>query len=372
MVNMDTNTAASDVAQECPVNSHNEWDPLEEVILGTPVGSHFAGWRTINEVTVPPGVWDEIETLMGGPGAPYPEEMVQAALKAVHELERIFVGEGVTVRHVDTANYAAPFSSPTWQVTTGFSAANPRDPFMVIGNEILETPMADRSRYFEAWAYRSLFKEYLRAGARWTAAPKPMLLDDLYNEAYERPAKGQSARFVLTEFEPVFDAADFVRCGRDIFGQLSNVTNEFGVLWLQHHLGDDYRIHLIQNESSEAIHIDTTFMPLAPGKVLINPEYVDVNKLPPILKSWDVLVAPDPIPSPSALNLVSDWISINVLMLDEERVIIEKDQTNLIAKLKDWGFKPITIDFDAYYPFLGGIHCATLDIRRRGTLQSYF
>lgn len=355
-----------------PVNSWNEWDPLEEVILGTPVGSYFAAWRTINEVTVPPGEWVAAEAALGGAGHPYPAEMIDAALRAVQELDRILVGEGVTVRHVGTANYGAPFGTPDWQVTSGFSATNPRDPFMVIGDEIIETPMADRSRYFEAWAYRPLFKEYLRAGARWTAAPKPTLQDDLYDAHYERPAEGEKARFILTEFEPVFDAADFVRCGRDIFGQLSNVTNEFGVLWLQRHLGDEFRIHLIENESSEAIHIDTTFMPLAPGKVLVNPHYVNVDRLPPILNSWDILISPDPVPFPSPLKLVSDWISINVLMLDEERVIVEEAQEPLIAQLKAWGFKPIPVDFDAYYPFLGGIHCATLDIRRRGALQSYF
>ena len=32
------------------------------------------------------------------------------------------------------------------------------------------------------------------------------------------------------------------------------------------------------------MHIDTTFVPLAPGKVLVNPDFIDVDRLPPILK----------------------------------------------------------------------------------------
>ena len=39
-------------------------------------------------------------------------------------------------------------------------------------------------------------------------------------------------------------------------------------------------------------------MHLAPGKVLVNPEFVDVARLPKVLKSWDVLVAPEPDPGP--------------------------------------------------------------------------
>jgi glycine amidinotransferase len=58
-------------------------------------------------------------------------------------------------------------------------------------------------------------------------------------------------------------------------------------------------------------------------------------------------------------------------MLDEKRVIVERTQVSLIKALRDWGFQPIPSPFLSYAPFGGSFHCATLDIRRRGTLQSY-
>ncbi len=356
----------------CPVNSHNEWDPLEEVIIGTVEGAMFPAWNIINVATVPPGMWLEMEKRLGGGGNRYPKEMVEAARKELKNFVSILESEGVIVRCVDERDYATPFSTPDWQVSSGFCAANPRDPFLVIGSEIIETPMADRSRYFEAFAYRSLFKEYFKKGAKWTAAPKPQLPDTLYDMNYTRPVSDEELRFVISEFEPVFDAADFVRCGRDIFCQESNVTNKFGIEWLGRHLGGDYRIHTIRNRCPEAIHIDTTFMPLAPGKVLVNPEYVDMENLPDILKSWEFLIAPPPPPLSDPLCGMSEWSGVNVLMLDEERIIIEKRQEPLIKALKEWGFKLITCSFEKYYPFLGSFHCSTLDIRRRGKLQSYF
>lgn len=361
-------------ALACPVNSHNEWDPLEEVIIGNPFGAMFPAWNVINVATVPPGDWLRMEARlgMGKEGVAYPPAMIQAAQRELNGLIHILEAEGVTVRRIDQADYSAGFGTPNWRVTSGFCGANPRDPFLIIGNEIIETPMADRSRYFEAWAYRTLFKEYFKAGAKWSAAPKPQLLDALYDMNYRVPEPDEPMRYVVSEFEPVFDAADFVRCGRDIFCQESNVTNRFGVEWLQRHLGDGYRIHTIVNRSPEAIHIDTTFMPLAPGKVLVNPAYVDLDRLPPVLKSWDLLIAPEPPVPTDPLSGVSEWIGVNVLMLDEERVIVEKRQEPLIKALRQWGFKPIPIPFENYYPLLGSIHCATLDIRRRGELKSYF
>ena len=67
------------------------------------------------------------------------------------------------------------------------------------------------------WAYRSLFKEYLKGGAKWVSAPKPQLLDALYDMDFKPSEYGdEEMRYVVTEFEPVFDAADFVRCGQAI------------------------------------------------------------------------------------------------------------------------------------------------------------
>ncbi|NES98858.1 MAG: amidinotransferase, partial [Desertifilum sp. SIO1I2] len=191
---------------------------------------------------------------------------------------------------------------------------------------------------------------------------------------YKTPAIGEEMRYVITEFEPTFDAADFVRFGRDIFVQKSHVTNSLGIEWVRRHLGDEYRVHEVQSLCPQALHIDTTLVPLAPGKVLVNPLFIDVDNLPDYFKSWDILLAPKPNRTPMALydtKVISQWVNMNVLSLDEERVIVEKSQESMIQALKDWGFKPIPCEFESYYPFMGSFHCATLDVRRRGKLRSY-
>ena len=96
----------------------------------------------------------------------------------------------------------------------------------MIGDEIIESPMAWRSRFFEYIAYRPLIKEYFKQGAKWTTAPKPQMSDDLYDLDYpdeNRDSLCNEGRFITTEFEPCFDAADFTRAGKDIFVQRSQV-----------------------------------------------------------------------------------------------------------------------------------------------------
>ena len=53
---------------------------------------------------------------------------------------------------------------------------------MVIGNEIIESPMAWRSRFFEYRAYRKLMTEYFKKGAIITTAPKPLMTEELYDQ----------------------------------------------------------------------------------------------------------------------------------------------------------------------------------------------
>ncbi|HEY0754738.1 MAG TPA: hypothetical protein VGD98_12310 [Ktedonobacteraceae bacterium] len=355
------------------MNSFNEWDPLEEVIVGRVDDAMVPSWDVIDVATLPNNSVEIFDQLIGTRGRPYSAELVQAAQTCLKNLIHILEAEGVKVRRPDPMNFAAPFSTPAWNVDNGLHAANPRDVFLVIGDEIIEAPMVDRGRYFETWPYRSLLKEYLRGGARWTAAPKPQLLDAQYDWAYRMPEDHEAMRYVITEFEPVFDAADFIRCGRDIFVQKSHVTNDLGITWLSRHLGETYRIHEIETTYRQAMHIDTSFMPLAPGKVLVNPEFVPIERLPEILRSWDILVCPQPVLTrKNSQGYVSKWGCVNVLMLDEKRILVEKAQEPLIKSLKDWGFEPIPLSFEDYYFFGGSFHCCTLDVRRKGGLQSYF
>ena len=359
------------VQAKIPVNSYNEWDPLEEVIVGRLEGATIPSGHISVLSNLPP-LAAKVFRLAGG--FRYPNWMVRLAQRELDQFIHILEGEGIKVRRPDIVDFVRPYRLPHWS-SRGFSTACPRDILLIIGNEIIETPTCWRSRYFEAGAYRSLLKEYFLKGARWTAAPKPELTDQLFDYNYRIPKPKKPLRFVVNEFEPVFDAADFVRCGRDLFVTRSNVTNKMGIEWLRRHLGSGFRIHELEIRSRQPMHINSTFMPLAPGKVLVNPEYLDVERLPPILKTWDVLVAPRPDPVEgimTRISMCSPWTSINVLMLDERRVVVDNSQVTLIRALKDWGFMPIPCPFLSYGPFGGSFHCAALDVRRRGNLQSYF
>jgi glycine amidinotransferase len=360
---------SEDASAASAVNSYDEWGLLEEVIVGRLEGATIPPNHPAVTFNVPKAV-GRIYRFVGG--FRYPRLLTAPARRELDEFIHVLQAEGVRVRRPDPLDFSKAARTPFWK-STGFCISCPRDGFLVVGDEIIETPMAWRSRFFEPWCYQRLFREYFEAGARWTAAPKPMLRDSLFDDHYQTPGKGEPVDYVINESEVVFDAADFVRCGRDLFVTKSNVTNDAGIRWLRRHLRADYSVHEIESRCRQPMHIDSSFMPLAPGKLLINPEYIDQSRLPDMFKTWDVLVAPKPDPVRGVIaSMCSDWISLNMLMLDEKRVICEKTQPSMLKALKDWGFEPIPLEFLHFAPFGGSFHCATLDVRRQGSLDSYF
>lgn len=352
------------------VFSCNEWDPLEEVI----VGSVKNAAKMAYEPSLAPFYPMKKRNFQGTLVSQYD---IDCAEEQLDTLAAILRENGVVVRRPDENRYDYPISTPDFSIRFQNSSACPRDVLLVLGDEIIEAPMAQRARYFEYRAYRTLLKEYFNQGAKWTVAPKPLMSDELYAKSYDPEDGLFDAKYhnSLTEFEPCFDAATFVRCGKDIFYQPDAVTNEFGAHWLERHLEGKFRFHKITFEDAHPEHLDTTLVPIRPGLVLVNPERPCTNDgLRLFLENdWKILEAPPSPRNPLGYTPeVSNWISMNILCLDPQTVIVEEGEARMIEFMKGLGYKVITCPFEKVYKFGGGFHCCTADIRRRGTIKSYF
>jgi glycine amidinotransferase len=350
------------------VSSHNEWDPLEEVIIGVIDHAAVPDWTVEVEATMPAA---NCAFFTNNAGGSFPAEHIEAASDELDTFAAVVGSFGVTVLRPDLVDYRRPFSTPNWSTQGGLYGAMPRDLLLIIGDLIIESPMAWRSRYFEADAYRPLLMNYFKTGARWISAPRPQLKDDGYREDYDPETPYLTKGYVTVENEPLFDAADFIRCGRDIFVQRSHVTNELGIEWVRRHVPREYQVHTIEVTDSAPMHIDATFMPLAPGKLLLNRKRM--GTLPSQFASWDVRYAPEPtIPQDHLLYMSSGWLTMNVFMLNPETVVVEAEEWPLIKLFEDWGLNVVRVPFRNVMRFGGCFHCVTADVRRVGSLKSYF
>lgn len=342
------------------VRTHNEWDPLEEVIVGTAAFAQLPkdlGMDALSQAS--PDLYSDMTA------AAFPEWIIEETEEDlsifVAELEKL----GIRVRRPDALEYTETIKTPLWESGWYFPYC-PRDVLLSIGDTIIETPNVFRSRYFEPWAYKKILVEYLESGARWLSAPRPTLADNEYDLA----SRGNSA---IKNVEPLFDAANVIKAGRDVFYLVSDSGNELGLTWLRSTLGPDYRVHACRGLYSSA-HIDTTLVLLRPGLALANPDRVHADNLPEPLRSWQVLYAPEMAePRYSDLTpMASKWFGMNTLMLSPELAVVDQHQTALIEQLERVGIDVLPLRLRHGRELGGGFHCVTLDVRRTGELESYF
>lgn len=368
--------------QALRVNSWNEWDPLRHVLVGRARG-------TMVQAPEPGVVRDFPDGGFPYPAyGPIPDELVAAADQQLDDFAAMLEGRGIRVSRPEPLDFSQPLATPDWRQASMFGCMPPRDVLLPVGPEILEASMCYRSRFFEYLCYRPVLERLFAAdeGMRWESGPKPRLTEASYHagfwDAYDDLPRAEQLRrvaaneLVLTEAEPLFDAADVARCGRDLFVQLSLVTNRSGYRWLKRHFRD-HRVHAVTFASTHPLHIDATWVPLRPGLVLhrpvepADPELVAYHER----NDWEIIAAAPPSQrweDLSPLSFCSPWLAINVLSLDPTTVCVEAREHALAEQLAGYGFEVVPVDFGAVGPFGGGLHCATVDIERDGDCEDYF
>ncbi len=344
----------------CPVNVHNEWDPLEEIIVGVP---DFARVPRPGPDLFAVEYHEHHASPERIPSGPYDAKVIEETREDLAVLVETLERLGVRVRRPEATDLGRVFGSPEWKSDGEYNYC-PRDVLLPIGNTIIETPMPLRSRFFEPFAYKELLLEYFEQGAGWISAPKPRLPDGTWNLPGEGP--------VLADEEPLFDAANVVRAGRDILYLVSCSGNRKGGRWLSRTLGSEYRVHLLEGVY-EGTHIDTTVTLLGPGKVMLNPSRIRADDLPEVFRSWDVLWAPEMIDTGTTWPYAraSIWSGMNFFMVHPGLAVVNRAQVPLIRMLERNGIDTALVDLRHCRTLSGGLHCVTLDIRRRGGLESY-
>lgn len=362
------------------VNSHNEWDPLEEVIVGDGFPENIPTLDYSFRLFFHDNLWEYKDYQFGDDFVD--KRHVQEHKEDIEQFVKLLESFDVKVRRPKTPKKIHKTRSPVWESTI-HPALNVRDMAMVVGDRIIETPPTLRYRYFENQLLSHLFLEYFNTGASWIQAPKPVMTDNSFDTSYVDDTTGAKMyyerirsrdHYMDCGHEIMFDAANCVRMGEHILMNVSNNNQKLGADWLRRTLGDTYTVWTAPLTDS---HIDSTFLPLKPGVGLIMREDVR-EKLPVELQKWELIYIPLKNRSASehnqqGLRLASPRIELNVMSVSPETIICHPQyEHELNNKLNKHNIQAIGSPFRHCEIFSGAHHCTTLDIRRRGTLHNYF
>lgn len=386
------------------INSHNEWDKLREVVVGT-VDHITVGFEFPDSAKPSEALFEKVATIAK---KALPDWYVNEVNEDLEGLCKILTQFGVKI-HRPAAGSDKLFCTPDW-CASGKDVYNARDLHIVVGNMLIESPSPTRCRYFEPNAFYDIWHHYFNKGFTWVTAPKPKLTGKYLIPYYKQGEEiiteedvmqgalsgGRMEKyFKLLEDEVLFDAACTVRFGKDLLYLVSDTGNYKGAKWLQSVLGEEYKVHT--TTVYRASHLDSTILPLRVGLVLLNSARVNPQNCPPLLNKWDKIYFKDMAPVPqkevdfqknvrdkvyqelSQLGVGSDlnhmsspWAGLNVLSLDPRTVVVQDTQINLIKELEKHKLTVIPASMRHSYTMLGGLHCSTLDTVRESRLESYF
>lgn len=342
-------------------NSFNEWDPLRHVIVGR---VDHAQIPTVKDKSLHCIDYAHLsdEEFKKIPTGLYPKQVLDETREDLDVICKTFKDLGVVVHRPNSHEFKQKQGNGKWEVD-GYYNYCPRDSMLVIGNKVIATPMTLRHRQFEAETCKQLIHPN-----HWVEFPKPNLGDEMYSrEDLNRPT-------LMDGPEPVFDSANILRANNDIIYLVSNTGNLAGAnyleRWLWDNMSTDYKVHKVQDVYAY-IHIDTTFVLLREGLVLLNPERVNENNIPHIFRNWDRIWAPEPYPTQVMSDWcpASPWLGMNILPINEKLVMVEEHQIMLMKELKRWGIDSVPVRMRHARTLSGGPHCITTDlVRRHSTL----
>ena len=361
------------------VESWDDFSPLKHVIVGRADHTCIPPSEPATEAKVPE------DSDMRGMWGPRPLDTVEKANLQLDHLANLLEKRGIQVDRPTPLQWNQAVITPDFSTGSMFGCMPPRDVILTVGNEMLEAPMSYRCRWFEYLAYRPLLEKYYEEdpNMRWEAAPKPRLTASTYKKNYlpegitieERYKKIEDRDMILTENEPLFDAAEVLRFGKDLFFHNNFTSNLKGLNWLKRHF-PNHRVHQI-NLPGDLIptHIDACFTPIKPGVMIINPNRKLSSEQRKIFddNKWEIHeAAPSIHNSPPPMCYSSIWLSMNVLIINPKTICVEASEEKMIKQMENFGMDVVPVPFRDVYAFGGSLHCSTTDVYREGECEDYF
>jgi N-dimethylarginine dimethylaminohydrolase len=285
------------------ISTTNEWDTLKSIIVGSALGANK-----------PYGCHFEKT-------GPYPSLVTKQAEYDLNKFVEVLEQEGVKVHRPIQNNF----------VPNGMYNYCPRDRLLVIGNTVIDCNMQYSCRIEEI--------NYMPEATKYGVITVPM------NEGI------------------FFDAANVCRLNNTLLYLISPSGNAEGAKWLQNQF-PEYTVET--TETYSGIHIDSTFVPVRNGLVVVNKDRVSSKTLPKCFKDWDVIwLGKDDLKQKSFVGeaFASNYILLNFLMVNPKLAVID-DCPRLEEELTKHGVVCITVPFKHSRTLGGGHHCVTLDLIR--------
>ena len=302
------------------ISTYNEWDTLRRVVVGR---ADHANWPVNDPVFKNEGektTWRETPV----PSGPVPQWIIDEANEDLDILAKTLQDLGVVVERPDACL--------NFQTHDGLSAYCPRDRLLVYGSTILDPAMMYPCRNMEIQCYYDILAD--------------------------------ADRVITMPREPgmVLEAANVCRLNDSWLVLESSGCSSAALIWLRNQFPD---VNIESCNFYAGVHIDSTIVPIREGLVLLHGERVNDSNCPKVFQGWDRIYVNDVVAQDFyQYPYASKWVGMNMLAVNSRQVIMDANQTELMAQLKQHGIEPIPLQLRHSRTLGGGFHCVTLDLVR--------
>lgn len=323
-----------------PIRVDYEWGELRECVFGWP--RQFIFPRFLQDAQV--RAMGEIERIWR---ANQERDLAEAAPHVHAELTAHIDGAVAFLRSLGIVVHQPTFHTPmnlryprgeNHGSLTGWM----RDPFVTIGNNVIELAPRSLLHRRQRFAIRHILFATMQRGARYFAQPDGGAEDNVTD---------------VPGFGYLEGGDIFVLGCKILVGHSGNASNADGARWLQHALGPEYDVELVDIDDRVS-HLDMFLMTPREGVVVACTAGFR-HGLPQCFGGWDVIDVPFEVAKYAA--------GVNHLVLSDRAVLVpsEPEHDAVARALEARGFEVPRIPYRGAFQFGGSLRCAHQPLVRR-------
>lgn len=352
---------------------YTNWDPLEEIIVGNCHTEIPLNWKIDKRAR------------------PLINQILRETKEDLDNLENILVGLGVKVHRPIPNLFPENIELPSFNVLNATNPIVPRDQYLAYGETIYQTYTSMPDRYFDSYNYYEIFKSMFDQGYNWISQPPPLISNFKGKKWF---VDGPSIYGQDYKNKVLWHTATMYKCGDALITNNAGPGSQAGLEWMVRNLDAniiynndtivnnwghiDHGFYMIDDET--VVCMNQTWIP----QCLRNKKIIDLagkfQKFPyqDFLKQTSMIKDKNHT-SVEWLNVwLQEWkgysqdvaFETNVLVVDSKNIICSAVQPKVFELFDKIGITChlSTIRHGLFWE--AGIHCLTLDLKRRGQKRS--
>jgi glycine amidinotransferase/scyllo-inosamine-4-phosphate amidinotransferase 1 len=337
------------------------WDPLEEVIVGDCYSPGALDWS----------ISPELQQAFN--------HVLEETKQDLDNLATLLTDLGVVVHRPRLYSYQHPVDLSSFSVDAPMAPIVPRDQYLVYGNTVYQTFTSMTDRFFDSRSYYDIFRTLFERGSNWISQPMPNLwpMSDSRKWMDNYQDLGRMVYHRLYAKHILWHTATMFKCGEHLITNTQGPGSQLGLAWMQRNLPVNTIVSADSDAQQNWGHIDHGFFMTDDDTVFC----VDRSFVPRVLQNKTIHEIKLYFPPRKKQRVIQNFENLldeskgyeqvvsfdtNVLVVDPHNVIFTTHNTKLFKLLDSLGVNSHVCPIRHGVFWEAGIHCLTLDIKRKG------